>query len=86
MKLSNNMQLTGNKQEWSKIYALFSILSNPLIHEGDASGKADRKKKLTLIRLKRYTYEGILSFSYSYELKQNSESFFTEDSDRKSVV
>ncbi len=58
------MQLSGNKQDWSKYYGLFSILSNPSIFGGDINAKADKKKRFSLIRLSKYTIDGVLHFTY----------------------
>ncbi|MGL4292500.1 MAG: HpaII family restriction endonuclease [Bacteroidales bacterium] len=54
------MYLTGNKQEWSKIYALFSLMDKQTIAEGNRRIEAKPDSILVLKRIERILPDGKL--------------------------
>ena len=49
------MYMQGNKQEWSKIYALFKLLTTQEIFGGDIGLEKDNREPLKVIRVERTT-------------------------------
>jgi len=70
--------LTGNKGEWSELYALFKILSDKKIYAGDATLNRIENLMLPIIKILRHESNREFEFSYDGELilvKNNHNTF-----------
>ena len=59
------MEISGNKGEWSEVYALFKLLSDKELSAGDADLNKVEKLIYPIIRIIRYDLSGEIRYNYS---------------------